>query len=59
MNAADFTVFIVDDDASVLKALSRLVGALGYPVRAFSSPARCVFRPNRFATRERGSTWAA
>ncbi len=32
-----FTVFIVDDDASVLRALARLVRVAGYPVRTFSS----------------------
>jgi FixJ family two-component response regulator len=33
-----FTIFIVDDDASVLKALSRLLHARGYDVRAHASP---------------------
>jgi FixJ family two-component response regulator len=33
-----FTVFIVDDDAGVLKALSRLLRAKGYDVRPFASP---------------------
>jgi len=33
-----FTVFIVDDDAGVLKALSRLLRARGYDVRSFTSP---------------------
>jgi FixJ family two-component response regulator len=33
-----FTVFIVDDDAGVLKALSRLLRAHGYDVRSFTSP---------------------
>ena len=33
----DFTVFIVDDEPQVLRALSRLVTAIGYPSRAFSS----------------------
>jgi FixJ family two-component response regulator len=32
-----FTVFIVDDDAGVLRALARLVRAAGYAVRTFSS----------------------
>jgi FixJ family two-component response regulator len=32
-----FTVFLVDDDAGVLKALSRLVRAKGYDVRTFAS----------------------
>lgn len=33
------TVFIVDDDPGVLKALTRLLQASGYAVAAFSSPA--------------------
>lgn len=33
-----FTVFIVDDDAGVLKALSRLLRARGYDVRSYTSP---------------------
>jgi FixJ family two-component response regulator len=33
-----FTIFIVDDDAGVLKALSRLLRAKGYDIRAFTSP---------------------
>ena len=33
-----FTVFLVDDDAGVLKALSRLLRAKGYEVRSFASP---------------------
>jgi len=33
-----FTVFLVDDDARVLKALSRLLRAKGYDVRPFASP---------------------
>jgi FixJ family two-component response regulator len=33
-----FTVFLVDDDAGVLKALSRLMRAHGYEVRRFASP---------------------
>lgn len=33
-----FTVFIVDDDAGVLKALSRLLRAKGYDVRSYTSP---------------------
>lgn len=32
-----FTVFLVDDDAGVLKALSRLLRAKGYHVRPFAS----------------------
>ena len=33
----DFTVFIVDDDEAILRALSRLLSACGYGVRTFSS----------------------
>jgi FixJ family two-component response regulator len=33
-----FTVFIVDDDAGVLKALSRLLRARGYDIRSYTSP---------------------
>jgi FixJ family two-component response regulator len=33
-----FTVFLVDDDADVLKALSQLLRARGYNVRSFMSP---------------------
>ena len=38
MSPSEFTVFLVDDDGGVLKAMTRLVGAMGYAVRAFSSP---------------------
>jgi FixJ family two-component response regulator len=33
-----FTVFIVDDDAAVLKALSRLLRATGYDIQSYTSP---------------------
>jgi FixJ family two-component response regulator len=33
-----FTIFLVDDDAGVLKALSRLLRARRYEVRSFASP---------------------
>jgi FixJ family two-component response regulator len=33
-----FTVFIVDDDARVIKALSRVMRVKGYNVRAYTSP---------------------
>jgi len=33
-----FTVFLVDDDARVIKALSRLMSLKGYQVRAYTSP---------------------
>ena len=38
MSEADFTIFLVDDDADVLKALGRLVRAWGYDSREFVSP---------------------
>jgi FixJ family two-component response regulator len=38
MSAAGFTVFLVDDDEGVLKALSRLLRIYGYEVRTFTSP---------------------
>jgi FixJ family two-component response regulator len=34
------TVYVVDDDAAVLKAVSRLLRAAGYQVATFSSPRR-------------------
>ena len=37
MSAADFTVFLVDDDPGVLKALTRSLEAKGFKIRAFSS----------------------
>ena len=33
-----FTVYLVDDDPGVLKALSRLLRAKGYEVKPYSSP---------------------
>lgn len=38
MSDATFTVFIVDDDPAVLKALSRLLRAAAYETRTFASP---------------------
>jgi FixJ family two-component response regulator len=38
MNQNIFTVFLVDDDAGVLNALSRLLRAKGYNVQPFASP---------------------
>jgi FixJ family two-component response regulator len=38
MTDTTFTVFLVDDDAGVLKALSRLLCARGYEVQPFDSP---------------------
>jgi FixJ family two-component response regulator len=40
MNSAQPIVYLVDDDAAVLKAVSRLLRAAGLTVRAFSSPRR-------------------
>ena len=37
MNVPRFVIFLVDDDFGVLKALSRMLDAKGYEVRAFSS----------------------
>lgn len=39
MTDNSFTVFIVDDDASVLKAVGRLLRSKGYENRTFASPA--------------------
>jgi FixJ family two-component response regulator len=38
MSDGDFTVFIVDDDPGVLRALGRLVAAASYRARTFASP---------------------
>ncbi len=38
MSAGDFTVFIVDDDPGVLRALARLLAAAGCDTRTFASP---------------------
>lgn len=38
MTDSEFTVFIVDDDPGVLKALSRLLSAAGYRTRTFICP---------------------
>lgn len=38
MSNADFEIYLVDDDPSVLKAISRLLRTAGYKTRAFSSP---------------------
>ena len=34
----NFSVFLVDDDPGVLKALKRLLGAKGYETKSFTSP---------------------
>lgn len=38
MTDEPFTIFLVDDDAGVLKALSRLLQTRGYAVQPFTSP---------------------
>lgn len=38
MTEPDFSIFLVDDDESVLRSLKRLLGTSGYAVRAYSSP---------------------
>jgi FixJ family two-component response regulator len=45
MSAARPTVFLVDDDASVRKALTRLIGSAGYDVKAFASARDFIFEP--------------
>lgn len=40
------TVFIVDDDTSFLRSLSRLLAAVGYPVEAFTSAHDFFARPS-------------
>ena len=39
-NEPKFVVYLVDDDAGVLKALTRALNIGGYEVLAFSSPRR-------------------
>jgi FixJ family two-component response regulator len=41
-----FTVYLVDDDAGVLKALSRLLRAKGYEVKPYSSPQEFLKQPD-------------
>jgi FixJ family two-component response regulator len=38
MTDGPFTIFLVDDDAGVLKALDRMLQLRGYQVRSFTSP---------------------
>ncbi len=40
------TVFIVDDDASVLRALGRMVSSFGYDVQLFGSGRECLDDPH-------------
>ena len=44
MTAPAAMVFVVDDDASVRKSLSRLVSAAGYRVQAYASPREFLAR---------------
>jgi len=39
-----FTIFIVDDDVAVLKALSRLLRAMGYDIQSYTSPREFLTR---------------
>jgi FixJ family two-component response regulator len=41
---ARFVIYLVDDDAGVLKALSRMLGMRGYEVLGFSSPGEFLAR---------------
>ena len=45
MNLAEPVVFVVDDDASMLRALSRLLRSAGRRVEAFASPREFLDRP--------------
>lgn len=47
MSDRRFVIFLVDDDPGVLKALTRVLGAHGYEVRAFSSPAEFLAQHDR------------
>ena len=42
---AAFVVYLVDDDPSVLKALSRFLSGKGYNVRTFSSAQEFLDQP--------------
>src|SRR5215831_18490655 len=39
-----YTIFIVDDDVAVLKALSRLLRAMGYDIQSYTSPREFLAR---------------
>ena len=45
MSPAEAIVFVVDDDASMLRALSRLLATAGRKVEAFASPREFLDRP--------------
>jgi FixJ family two-component response regulator len=44
MSEADFTVFVVDDEPAVLRALARLLAAAGYRTQTFASPEEFLSR---------------
>lgn len=46
MSEAAATVFVVDDDKSILRALTRLLKAEGFPFETFSSPWEFLERPS-------------
>ena len=45
MTASDSVVFVVDDDASMRRAISRLLTTTGHRVEAFASPREFLGRP--------------
>lgn len=47
MNDLDSTVYVIDDDPPVLKAISRLLRSAGFHVTGFSSPRRFLEQFNR------------
>jgi FixJ family two-component response regulator len=38
----DKTIFVVDDDETILNVLARLIGSQGYAVRTFGTPRACL-----------------
>jgi FixJ family two-component response regulator len=47
MSDTRFVIFLVDDDPSVLKALTRMLSTHGYEVRAFSGPTEFLAQHDR------------
>jgi FixJ family two-component response regulator len=47
MNKSPFTIYLVDDDPGVLKALTRMLSAKGHEVQAFSSSTDFLDRHDR------------
>ena len=45
MKEASFTVYVVDDDASIRKALERLLGSAGYRTLTFDSAEALLASP--------------